>query len=59
MFFLLLFFDWSFGFAFERRFVELENMFLQHFKSLKWKKIGKILLKCSIIGKRPMMGGLP
>ncbi len=38
MYYFYSFFYWSFGFAFERRFVELEDMFLQHFKSFKMEK---------------------
>jgi len=37
VFSLLLFFSCSFGFAFPR-FVQLEKLFLQHFKSLKIEK---------------------
>jgi len=38
LFSLLLFFGWSFGFAFPRCFVELEKALLWHFKSLKMEK---------------------
>jgi hypothetical protein len=38
VFSLLLFFGWSFGFPFQRGFVELEKAILKHFKSLKMEK---------------------
>jgi hypothetical protein len=38
IFSLLLFFGCSFGFAFQRWFVELEKVLLEHFKSLKMEK---------------------
>jgi hypothetical protein len=45
VFSLQLFSDWSLGFAFQRWFVELENVLLRHFKSLKMEKI----TSCNII----------
>jgi len=39
IFYFPLFFGCSFGFAFQRLFIELEKALLEHFKSLKMEKI--------------------
>jgi hypothetical protein len=55
---LLLIFGWSFGFAFQRWFVELEKAFLQHFKSLKieknWESFAKVFGHRQAIGDGPI-----
>jgi hypothetical protein len=52
IFSLLLFFGWSFDFAFQRWFVELERCSYNILNHSKWRRIEKDISKYLLIGKR-------
>ncbi len=58
---LLLFFGYSFGFVFQRWFVELEKALLKHFKSLKmeknWERFAKVIGDRLMIDDGPLYPG--